>query len=170
MFKLICGFGISVVMMGCASMPSSNGNDKREEMRADMDGFGVGLVLEQWHFAAGQGLFDMYFGLMTDDSIFLGTDEAERWTKDEFKGYAREPFADGHGWTYVPRDRFVSLADDGMTAWVDEVLDHDRYGTLRGTAVMQLIGEDWKIAHYSLTMLVPNEKMGGVVEVISREP
>ena len=163
MIRFVCGVVLCVAMVGCASGPGVRRASLHEKGLA----FDVRLVLEQWHFAADQGLFDMYFGLMTDDAVFLGTDESERWEKDEFMGYAREPFRDGHGWTYTPRDRFIVVSDDEKTAWVDEVLDHERYGVLRGTAVLKFVGEDWKIAHYSLTMLVPNEKMGGVVEVIA---
>mgnify|MGYP003629753014 FL=1 len=162
MLKMICGIFACVILIGCASSPDVRRADLHEQGVA----FDVGLVLEQFHFAADQGLFDMYFGLMKDDVVFLGTDESERWGKAEFMEYARDPFSDGHGWTYKPRDRSVILSDDEQIAWVDEVLDHDRYGVLRGTAVLELIGEDWKIAQYNLTMLVPNEKMGEVVEVI----
>ena len=126
----------------------------------------VGRRLDVWHSAADTGDFISYFDSMTDDAIFLGTDETERWNKEQFMGYAREPFSDGHGWTYTPRDRFIRFADDRKTAWVDEVLDHDKYGVLRGTAVLELHGEDWKIAHYSLTFLVPNDKASAAVEAI----
>lgn len=133
------------------------------------DLFQVGVVLDQWHLAASHGLFEMYFGLMTQDAIFLGTDETERWDVDQFQGYAREPFSDGNGWTYTPRPdgRFVRLSSDQRTAWVDELLDNEKYGLLRGTSVLVKFGDDWKIAHYSLTFLVPNDKAKAVVELIA---
>ena len=81
-------------------------------------------------------------------------------------GYAREPFSDGSGWTYLPTERFVAFDDDRRTAWVDELLTNEKYGTIRGTAVLILEGDAWKIAHYSLTFLIPNEKAGEVVESI----
>lgn len=124
-------------------------------------------VLNNWHADASAGRFESYFDAMADDGVFLGTDATERWTKEEFMGYAREPFSDGNGWTYTPSDRFVAFDDDGDTAWVDELLTNEKYGTLRGTAVLRLVGDDWKIAHYSLTFLVPNEKAADVVGVIA---
>lgn len=157
------GLGLVLAAGGCASTPERQGQA----------GHGVAIdlaliddALAGWHDAASVGDFDAYFGAMTDDAVFLGTDASERWTKPEFMGYAREPFSDGEGWTYRPRQRHVAFSADGRTAWADEVLDHDRYGVLRGTAVLELVGHDWKIAHYSLTFLVPNDKAARVVEVI----
>jgi len=156
---LVCG-----VLSGCASV-----HPMRVKLDRDSSELGVKLVLSAWHLAASQGLFDLYFDSMTDDSIFLGTDETERWSKDEFMGYAREPFSDGHGWTYVSRGPEVAFSDDRQTAWVDEVLDHEKYGVLRGTGVLVRSGDEWKIAQYSLTFLVPNEKASTVVEAIRGE-
>ena len=82
--------------------------------------------------------------------------------------YAREPFADGHGWTYTPTDRHIRFSSDFSTAWVDEILTHEKYGTLRGTAVLQIIDHEYLIEHYSLTFLVPNEIAGEVVETIKQ--
>ena len=126
----------------------------------------IDMVMNTWHLAAANGSFGAYFNRMCDDAVFLGTDASERWTKAEFMEYAREPFSDGHGWTYHPRDRFVAFSDDGQTAWIDEVLNHEQYGVLRGTGVLVYDGQEWKIAQYSLTFLVPNEKAKSVVEVI----
>lgn len=149
-----------------ASCASTSSIDEIDRDRALMF---VDHVLNTWHTDASTGNFDRYFDAMTRDSIFLGTDATERWTKDQFMGYAREPFSDGNGWTYTPSERFVAFSDHGHTAWVDELLTNAKYGTLRGTAVLQRRGDDWKIAHYSLTFLVPNEKAGSVVEVIAEE-
>tara|TARA_R110002072_G_scaffold42064_18_gene118389 strand:- start:10781 stop:11341 length:561 start_codon:yes stop_codon:yes gene_type:complete len=127
-------------------------------------------TLNAWHTAASIGDFDRYFRSMTHDSIFLGTDATERWTKPQFMDYAREPFADGHGWTYNPSQRHITVAHDGKTAWSDELLTHDRYGTLRGTSVLVNINKHWKIAQYNLTFLVPNPIAKEVVELISTHP
>lgn len=132
------------------------------EMRAVV----IDSVLDAWHDDASHGRFMSYFDAMTDDAVFLGTDASERWTKEEFMGYAREPFSDGNGWSYTSSDRFVAFDADGDTAWVDEIMTNEKYGTLRGTAVLRLMDDDWKIAHYSLTFLVPNEKAADVVGVI----
>lgn len=152
---------MGVMLVGCSAT-----NPRREAMAAETRVFRVGIVLDQWHFAAAHGLFDLYFEQMSNDAVFLGADASERWTRDEFMAYARRHFANGKGWAYTPVERHVALSDDGGTAWVDEILKSEKYGTLRGTGVLVRVGEDWKIAQYSLTFLVPNEKAGAVVGVI----
>lgn len=153
-----------VMLGGCATMTQSDRafDQSLKKMRIDM-------VMDTWHVAAANGSFGAYFDRMSDNAVFLGTDASERWTKPEFMEYAREPFSDGHGWIYHPRDRFVAFSDDGKTAWIDEVLDHEKYGVLRGTGVLVFDGEYWKIAQYSLTFLVPNEKAELVIESIGGE-
>ena len=151
----------------CLLLASCSTTNTRTQRDSQHDAVFVDDVLNNWHIAASMGDFQGYFDAMNDDSVFLGTDASERWTKDEFMGYAREPFSDGNGWTYIPSDRFIAFDDDHDTAWVDEIMTNEKYGTLRGTAVLRRIGDDWKIAHYSLTFLVPNEKAPEVVEVIA---
>ncbi|MDA0345049.1 MAG: nuclear transport factor 2 family protein, partial [Proteobacteria bacterium] len=91
----------------------------------------------------------------TSDAIFLGTDKTERWTIEEFKAYAKPAFADGNGWTYSVVER--NWEGVGDTRWFDEILFNEKLGHCRGTGVVQLIEGEWKILHYALTMLVPNE-------------
>ena len=90
----------------------------------------------------------------SSDAIFLGTDKTERWTIEEFKAYAKPAFEDGHGWTYTLVER--NWEGEGDTRWFDEILFNEMLGHCRGTGVIQLINNEWKIAHYALTMLVPN--------------
>lgn len=142
---------------GCAARPGG-GVDASDR---------VGAVIDAWHGAAASGDFEGYFSQMTDDAVFLGTDATERWGRAAFEAFARPHFDGVEAWTYRPRDRHVAFSPDGRTGWFDELLDHDRYGELRGTGVVRL-GDDgaWRIAHYSLTFTVPNGVAPRVVEVI----
>lgn len=149
------------LLAGCASQPT-----RPNQTRTIMASGGVDLTLETFHQAAETGLFDLYFDQMTDDVVFMGTDETERWNKQQFMDYAREPFSDGHGWAYEPIERNTVFSDDFTVAWADELLKHEKYGTLRGTAVLEKHGSRWLIAQYSLTFLVPNDIAGEVVETI----
>lgn len=127
----------------------------------------VSAEIDAWHAAAASGDFGAYFGRMTRDAVFLGTDAGERWTRAEFEAFARPYFNGVEAWTYRPRDRRLMFSADGRTGWFDELLDHDRYGELRGTGVVRRDERGaWRIAHYSLTFTVPNEVAGRVVEVI----
>jgi ketosteroid isomerase-like protein len=123
----------------------------------------VALVLDDWHDAASKGDGERYFGHMTADAVFMGTDASERWTVEEFEAYAAPHFADGSGWTYLPGDRHVLFAADGGTAWFDERLQNAGYGELRGTGVLRAEGGEWKLVHYSMTFTIPNDAARDVV-------
>ncbi len=114
----------------------------------------IDALVNGLHQDAHEGKFDSYFDRYSQDAIFLGTDKTERWTIQEFKSYAEPAFADGHGWTYKVIER--NWEGNGDTRWFDEILFNEKLGYCRGTGVVQLINNEWKIAHYALTMLVPN--------------
>ena len=57
------------------------------------------------------------------------------------------------------------FAEGGRTAWFDEIVVSKRWGRFRGTGVLIEGADGWKIAHYSLTALVPNERFAEVSAV-----
>lgn len=123
----------------------------------------VAAVLDAFHDAAARADEPVYFALLADSAVFLGTDAGERWPKEAFLAFARPHFAAGRGWRFVPRDRHVALAADGRVAWFDELLDSESYGECRGTGVLERIGERWLIQQYHLTIPIPNELAREVV-------
>ena len=114
----------------------------------------INTLLDGLHIDAHKGNYESYFKRYTSDAVFLGTDKTERWTIEEFKAYAEPAFVDGHGWTYKVVDR--NIEGSGNTRWFDEIVFNKKLGNCRGTGVVQLINGEWKIAHYALTMLIPN--------------
>lgn len=126
----------------------------------------VEATIDRYHAAASAAELEAYIGLMTPDGVFLGTDASERWTREEFVAFCEPNFADGHGWTYVPRDRHVAFAPGGRVAWFDEILSNEAYGTLRGSGVLTRRGGAWRIEQYNLAFLVPNGVAKEVVELI----
>jgi len=126
----------------------------------------VARVLDDWHAAAAAADEARYFGQFAPEAVFLGTDGTERWTLEQFRAYAHPHFAAGRGWTYMPSARHVMLAPGGDLAWFDERLRSDKYGELRGTGVLRRLGGAWKIVHYSMTFVVPNDATAEVVERI----
>ena len=120
-----------------------------DDQRASIDD-----LLDGLHRDAHEGNFQSYFARYSSNAIFLGTDKNERWNIQEFKSYAKPAFEDGHGWTYRVIER--NWEGDGDMRWFDEILYNEKLGHCRGTGVVQLINNEWKIAHYALTMLVPN--------------
>jgi hypothetical protein len=120
----------------------------------------VNRVLDSLHEAASDANGELYFGLFDEDAVFMGTDATERWSMDEFRAFAEPHFSQGRGWTYTVTERHVYVAVSGATAWFDEVLRNDHYGTCRGTGVLLLTDEGWRIAQYNLTIPIPNDLAG----------
>jgi ketosteroid isomerase-like protein len=123
-------------------------------------------VLDQLHAAAASSDFETYFGLYAADAIFMGTDQSERWTIDEFKGYAQPRFAAGKGWSYVSTGRNVYISSNGQSAWFDESLENENLGNCRGSGVLVKVEDRWKIIQYNLSVPIPNAMVRGVVETI----
>lgn len=120
--------------------------------------------LDQWHRDAANA-DTAYFQKIADNGIYLGTDKTERWTKEEFWQFSKPYFEKGQAWDFKPLERHITYSDDQTIAWFDELLD-TWMGTARGSGVVQLKNDEWKILHYNLSLPIPNEKMKDVIEVI----
>lgn len=131
----------------------------------------IGHVLDQLNVASTAADTAGYFALFTPDARFIGTDATERWSLSEFRAYTEPYFAQGRGWTYTPRDRVITIApiDCRCVAWFDEVLDNASYGVTRGSGVLRLTDDGWKIEQYVLSFTIPNDKARAVVEVVKAE-
>ncbi|MFC7379598.1 nuclear transport factor 2 family protein [Brevundimonas sp. GCM10030266] len=128
----------------------------------------IGRVLDQLNIASTAADTTAYFSLFTPDARFIGTDATERWSLPEFRAYTEPYFAQGRGWTYTPRDRVITIApiDCRCLAWFDEVLDNASYGVTRGSGVLRLTEDGWKIEQYVLSFTIPNDKARAVVDVV----
>lgn len=104
------------VPFGCSASINIDGHQSSYH---DIDHSDVNVVLDEWHHSASVGDLHTYIQSMTEGAVFMGTDESERWTRDELQSYAEKYFKDGQGWTYHPRDRFVRTNAYGDIAWVD---------------------------------------------------
>ena len=130
----------------------------------------VDATLDDWHRAAANADEARYFGAMAPEFIFLGTDATERWDLGSFREFAHPYFAKGKAWTFVPRGRHVAFSPRGDVAWFDEKLDSASYGECRGSGVLRRVNGAWKIAHYNLTIPIPNDLAKSVVEMIRAKP
>ena len=128
----------------------------------------ISLALDNFHQAASDANQQQYFELLTDNAVFIGTDATERWDKNAFIAFAKPYFDKGKGWTYIPRNRHVTLSGSGQVAWFDEMLDSQSYGECRGTGVLELTENGWKISQYHLTIPLPNELAKSVVKQIQQ--
>jgi uncharacterized protein (TIGR02246 family) len=119
----------------------------------------VNAVLDDWHQAAAKADEARYFNHFTPDAVFLGTDATERWTRDEFRAWARPFFAKGKAWSFTAVSRHVSFSKDGTVAWFDEALATPNMGPARGSGVLVKDGGEWKLAQYNLSLPIPNDLM-----------
>lgn len=126
----------------------------------------VDAALDDFHDAASKADADRYFGHFSPGGVFIGTDPHERWTLAQFREYAAPYFSQGKGWTYTPRERNVTFSSGRDVAWFDEALENAKYGTCRGSGVLVRQDGRWRITQYNLSVPVPNELMGKVVEMI----
>lgn len=128
----------------------------------------VAAVLDRLNAASTAGDGEAYFALFTPDARFVGTDATEHWTLPEFRAYAAPVFARGRGWSYPATERTVTIApiECRCIAWFEEKLLNASYGETRGSGVLRLTDQGWKIEQYVLSFAVPNERAAAVVEVI----
>ena len=126
----------------------------------------IAQLLDGFHHAAAVADADAYFGSMTSDAVFVGTDASERWTRDEFERYAASAFAKDSAWIYRATQRHVTLGPAGDVAWFDEQLDSASFGQARGSGVVVATDGGPRIAHYVLSFPIPNEAVPAVLEAL----
>ncbi len=119
-------------------------------------------ALDQWHEAAANANFEGYFGLMGEQSVFIGTDAMENWQREEFRSFSKPYFDQGKAWAFQARERNIYLSENGDFAWFDELLD-TWMGTCRGSGVLEKEKDTWKIRHYVLSLTIPNEEIEPVI-------
>jgi len=127
------------------------------QMKQDID-----TTLDQWHLAASNADFDAYFNLMTDDAIFIGTDATENWELNDFKSFSKPYFDRGKAWSFTAIERHIFLNEAKDLAWFDELLS-TQMKICRGSGVLKKVNGNWKIAHYVLSIAVPNENVSELV-------
>lgn len=128
----------------------------------------VAAVLDRLNQASSAADGEAYFALFTPNARFVGTDATEHWTIPQFHAYADAAFARGRGWSYPATERTITIApiDCRCIAWFEEKLTNAGYGETRGSGVMRLTDDGWKIEQYVLSFVVPNDAADEVVETI----
>jgi len=144
-----------LVIMSCAS------NQKAESPKEQ-----INMILDNWHKAAGAANYDAYFGAMSEESIFIGTDATENWNKKQFQAFAKPYFDKGKAWNFKAIERNIYFSENGKIVWFDELLN-TQMKLCRGSGVLVQENGQWKIKHYVLSMTVPNENSDEVVKIKS---
>lgn len=128
----------------------------------------VAAVLDQLDTASKAADAEAYFALYTSDARFVGTDASEHWTIGELRAYATPFFNQGRGWSYPATNRTITIApiECRCIAWFEEELTNDSYGRTRGSGVMRLTDDGWKIEQYVLSLAVPNDLASPIARII----
>lgn len=128
----------------------------------------IDSLVNEWHHAAAVADEKTFFGRMTEDCIYIGTDASERWLRDELATWSRKYFDQDSAWVFKPLSRNITVAPGEHIAWFDELLD-TRMGLCRSTGIMELIDNEWKLIHYQLAIAIPNEKMDSYKLLIGKQ-
>lgn len=145
-------FGVLVSAMILVQACATDSTFQPESERRSID-----AVIDDFHDAAAKGDKERYLGHFSENGVFMGTDDWERWPLPEFTQYVDGRFKDGEGWIYKPTERHVNFSASGQTAWFDEIPQSEKWGRFRGTGVLIKENGIWKLAHYSMSVLVPND-------------
>lgn len=124
----------------------------------------INTVVDAWHKAAADANFDAYFGLMTKDGVFIGTDATENWQNKDFRAFAKPYFDKGKAWSFTALERNIYIDKSKKIAWFDELLD-TQMEICRGSGVLKKVKGKWKIAHYVLSIAIPNDDVDKVVSL-----
>lgn len=151
---------LSILILSCNTKP------KQQETLSKIYKEEVNTFMDNWHKAAAKADFNTYFNAMDTDAIYIGTAAEEVWTKQEFIAFSKPYFDKGKAWSFTAISRNVYFEDNTNMVYFDELLD-TWMGQCRGSGVLQLnSSKEWKIKHYVLSLVVPNEDMKSVVVII----
>jgi hypothetical protein len=147
---------VFLIILFAVFSTSINAQDKAKEQ--------INTTLDTWHKAATEANFVNYFDALTDDSIFIGTDATENWTKPAFQAFAKPYFDKGKAWSFTSLERHIYFSTDKKMAWFDELLN-TQMKICRGSGVLVFINGKWKIKHYVLSMTIPNDNVDDVIKI-----
>lgn len=150
---------LSLAVLALVSFDSLRYNQSDEKQQ-------INTTLDAWHKAAAEVNFKAYFGAMTDDAIYIGTDPTENWDMKAFQAFAKPYFDKGKTWNFKAMERHIYFDKSGKLVWFDELLD-TQMKICRGSGVLVKIGKEWKIKHYVLSMTIPNDNTNEVVKIIA---
>lgn len=146
--------GLTLLLISCKSSIVKTENNKIQ----------INTTIDSWHKAASNSDFETYFSLMTSNGVFIGTDATENWQNEAFRTFSKPYFDKKKAWNFNSIQRNIYMNKSQNTAWFDELLD-TQMKICRGSGILSKVNGNWKIAHYVLSMTVPNEKTSEVIKI-----
>lgn len=161
--RLILLLCLSVFLISCKTQVKIDAEETKTRSTADIKK-SINTSLDLWHKAAAEANFDNYFNLMTKDGVFIGTDATENWKNEAFKTFSKPYFDNGKAWSFSAVERNIYIYDDKKMAWFDELLD-TQMKLCRGSGVLKFEDNQWKVAHYVLSIAIPNNNVDEVIKM-----
>jgi hypothetical protein len=152
-YKITLSTLITVFSFGLSAQAQSPNNAAEEYDTDKLNSF-----MDSWHLASAQADAEMFFGMMAEDGIYIGTDKTERWLRDELREWSTKAFERESAWTFIIKERNWQIHEKQGFAIADELLQ-TYMGLCRATAVISLKNEQWKIIHYQLSVTIDNDKI-----------
>jgi hypothetical protein len=156
-----------IIFTACTNVESTENAANTVQPTAVEAKKAVNELMDNWHKAAATADEDVFFGSMTEDGIYIGTDASERWLRDELKEWSAEFFDRDKAWDFTPIERQVFFSDDKNIAWFNETLN-TWMGVCRSSGVLQMTKDGWKIKQYHLSMTVPNDAVKEYLEMVKK--
>lgn len=128
----------------------------------------VNQFIDDWHKAAAVADADAFFGSMSKDAVYIGTEAGERWLRDELREWSKKYFERGAAWDFKSTERHIYFSENGDYAWFEERLD-TWMGECHGSGILKLANKGWKIKHYHLSVTVPNDKIEDFKKLVDPE-
>lgn len=153
-------------LLSALMLISFDSTAQKTAQKMDAEKKAIATTLDSWHKAAADVDFTKYFNMMSDESIFIGTDPTENWNKKQFQEFAQYYIDKGSAWHFKAIQRNIYVDPSGKIAWFDELLDTEMK-LCQGSGVMVKEGKEWKIKHYVLSMTVPNDSIKEVIKIKS---
>lgn len=149
--KIVCLF-----LLVTTAAPFADAQESHQEIHRFIDA---------WHKAASEADASRFFGSMDEQAVYIGTDASERWTKKAFIQFAKPYFDKGKAWDFIPYDRELHVTSDSKIVWFSELLT-TWMGVCRGSGVLTMTQEGWKIQQYHLSVTVPNDVIRDFITLV----
>ncbi|MBK7425827.1 MAG: nuclear transport factor 2 family protein [Saprospiraceae bacterium] len=164
-----CGVNLFTLVKTTDSWKIMNISDTRRKENCNENPVAdINKFMDDWHLAAARADADKFFGSMTEDGIYIGTDKTERWFRDEIREWSKKYFERKSAWDFKPLERQVHLSEDGQYAWFNETLD-TWMGICRGSGILVKSADSWLIKQYHLSVTIDNDKIDGFLKVIGKK-
>lgn len=125
----------------------------------------INRFVDQWHADAARA-DPAYFDKIAPDGVYIGTDKSEIWNREQFRAWAKPFFDRKKAWAFTAVKRNVYLSPDKQYAWFDEQLK-TQMGICQASGVIRQTGHGLEIAHYQLSLAVPNPLMDSFSKAIA---